>query len=222
MPRPMRTHLRIAVTLTFICVAAISTQVALGKKKDAKPAFLMEDRKRALHALNRLTFGPKPGDIDHVMSMGVDKWIDQQLHPEKIDDSAVEARLAPLRTLKMDTHEIVENFPPPQMIKAIAEGKQKMPSDPARKAVYEAQLARYDARKEKKEQSANTATTVDASAKPDVVSDEERDFRRQERMKVEQKSEALLDLPPDERIKEIAKLSPEEQHAGQYFQRPAR
>ena len=43
----------------------------------------------------------------------------------------------------MDTREIVENFPPPQVIKAIAEGKQSLPSDPAKRAVYEAQLERY-------------------------------------------------------------------------------
>jgi uncharacterized protein (DUF1800 family) len=113
----------------------------------------------------------------------------------------------------MDTHEIVENFPPPQMIKAIAEGKQKMPSDPERKAVYQAQLARYEARKDKKEQAANTtsATGDAATATPDTTTDEERDRKRQERLEMEQKSGSLLDLPPDERIKEIAKLSPEEQ-----------
>ena len=43
------------------------------------------------------------------------------------------------------------------------------------------------------------------------MTDEERARRREERMEIEQKSEALLDLPPEERIKEIAKLSPEEQ-----------
>ena len=46
----------------------------------------MDDQKRALHALNRLTFGPRPGDVERVTAIGVDKWIDQQLHPEKIDD----------------------------------------------------------------------------------------------------------------------------------------
>ena len=58
----------------------------------------MDEQKRALHALNRLTFGPRPGDVDRVTAMGVDKWIDQQLHPEKIDDRALDARLAPFRT----------------------------------------------------------------------------------------------------------------------------
>ena len=208
----MRLRLRIAVAVVAVTCAAVSTQIALGKKKDTKAAASqMDEHKRALHALNRLTFGPKPGDIDRVAAMGVDKWIDQQLHPEKIDDAAVEARLAPLRTLKMDTHEIVENFPPPQMIKAVADGKQKMPSDPARKAVYEAQLARYEARKEKKEQAGDTTATATTDGTKPEMTDEERDRRRQDRMQVEQKVEALLDLPPDERIKEIAKLSPEEQ-----------
>ena len=160
----MRLHTRIVVTtLVLTCAAAISTQVALGKKKDAKPASQLEDRKRAQQALNRLTFGARPGDIDHVLAIGVDQWIDQQLHPEKIDDAAVETRLAPLRTLKMNTHEIVENFPPPQMIKAIAEGKQRMPSDPDRKAVYEAQLARYEARKDKKAAGRQYSPTRDHS-----------------------------------------------------------
>ena len=36
--------------------------------------------------LNRLTFGAKPGDAAKVRSMGVDQWIDAQLHPDRIDD----------------------------------------------------------------------------------------------------------------------------------------
>ena len=104
----------------------------------------MDERKRALHALNRLTFGTRPGDADRVMSIGVDKWIELQLHPEKIDDKALDARLAPLRTLKMNTKELVQNFPPPPVIKAVAEGKQALPKDPEKRAVYESQLARYE------------------------------------------------------------------------------
>ena len=95
--------------------------------------------------------------------MGVDKWIDQQLHPDKIDDHALDARLAPFRTLRMDTRELVENFPPPQVIKAIAEGKQSMPSDPAKRAVYEAQLERYQEKKEQKQEAANTDPSATAA-----------------------------------------------------------
>src|SRR5207344_2003330 len=114
------------------------------KNKKDSAAVQMDEQKRALHALNRLAFGPRPGDVERVTAMGVDKWIDQQLHPGKIDDRALDARLEPFRTLRMYTREIVENFPPPAVIKAIADGKQSMPSDSARRAVYEAQLERYE------------------------------------------------------------------------------
>ena len=52
------------------------------------------ERQRAEHALNRLGFGAKPGDVERVVRTGVDRWIEQQLHPERIDDRAVEARVA--------------------------------------------------------------------------------------------------------------------------------
>src|SRR5205814_5102791 len=108
----------------------------------------MDESKRALHALNRLTFGPRPGDLEKVQAMGVNNWIEQQLHPDKIDDPAMESRLAPYRTLKMNTQEIVKNFPPPQLLKAAAEGKIPLPSDPQERAIYQAAIERYQQKKQ--------------------------------------------------------------------------
>ena len=48
------------------------------------------------HVLNRLTFGPRPAEVDKVRAMGLASWIDQQLHPERIDDAAAAALLPPL------------------------------------------------------------------------------------------------------------------------------
>jgi uncharacterized protein (DUF1800 family) len=183
----------------------ISAQLALGNKKDNPTSAVtqMDRQKRAVHALNRLTFGPRPGDVDHVMAIGVDKWIDQQLHPDKIDDSALDARLSPLRTLHMDTREIVENFPPEQMIRAVADGKQSLPSDPLKRAVYQAQLERYQDKEDRKQHT--------AVAGPDKVTDDDRAQRQQERAVANQKVEELLDMPPDQRMKAVLKMSPEEQ-----------
>ena len=100
----------------------------------AASAAPMEDDKRIVHALNRFTFGIRPGDVERVRAMGLDKWFDEQLHPEKIDDSALESRLAPFRTLKMSTREMVENFPPPQVLKAIENGRMSMPHDPGQES----------------------------------------------------------------------------------------
>ena len=123
MPSPVRRR-RLLVAAVLIAAAGITAQSALGRKKD-KPdaASPLDDQKRAVHALNRLTFGPRPGDVERVRQMGVDKWIDLQLHPEKINDSALDARLAAFRTLRMDTNQIIENFPPEQIIRQVADGK---------------------------------------------------------------------------------------------------
>ncbi len=120
-------------------------------KKDKLPAGA-DDQKRAVHALNRLAFGPRPGDVERVMTMGVDHWIDLQLRPEKISDGAIEAPLAPLRTLRMSAKELVEDFPDAQVIRAVKEGKRPMPSDPARRAIYQVQIARLEERQAKREQ----------------------------------------------------------------------
>src|SRR5689334_14946696 len=53
------------------------------------------------HVLNRLAFGPRPGDAQAVRAMGVDKWIALQLEPERIADTATERFLAQFKTLGM-------------------------------------------------------------------------------------------------------------------------
>jgi uncharacterized protein (DUF1800 family) len=122
----------------------------LAKKKDKTADSGPNEQKRAAQALNRLTFGPRPGDVQQVMAMGVDRWIDLQLHPERIPDDAVEARLAPFRTLHMSSKEIVEEFPDNQMIKQYKDGKKSMPSDPAKRAVIEVQIARLEEKQQQK------------------------------------------------------------------------
>ena len=89
MPLPSR---RIFLALTLLLVVCSATvQIALGNKNKQPALPELNEQKRALQALNRLTFGPRPGDVERVMAIGVDKWIDQQLHPEKIDDRALDA-----------------------------------------------------------------------------------------------------------------------------------
>lgn len=73
---------------------------------------LTEDE-ATLHALNRLAYGPRPGDLERVKQMGLEKWIDQQLHPERIDDSAVEARLQQYPAIGMSTEQLLARYPRP-------------------------------------------------------------------------------------------------------------
>jgi uncharacterized protein (DUF1800 family) len=159
-------HSKFAASLLCVSLACAAPQVLAGKKD--KTASIENDPKRALHALNRLTFGPRPGDVQQVMAMGVDRWIDLQLHPENIDDSALDARLQPLVTLRMSSREIAEDFPDQQEIKKVMDGKKPMPSDPVRRAIYQVQIARIEERKELQEQLSKTAQ---ASASPERPGD---------------------------------------------------
>src|SRR5579862_6134323 len=105
------------MSLLFLCLACSAPLLLARKKVEEGPG--ADQPRRALHALNRLTFGPRPGDVQQVMAMGVDRWIDLQLHPEKIDDSALTSRLEPLRTLHMSAKEIAEEFPDSQMVRQV-------------------------------------------------------------------------------------------------------
>ena len=69
--------------------------------------------RQILHALNRLTYGPRPGDVERVRAVGLSAWIDRQLRPRTIDDSATERALADLTTLRMPIAELLREFPRP-------------------------------------------------------------------------------------------------------------
>ena len=192
--------------LALLLILGLSACVLVAAKK--KPPVSHEDeQKRALHALNRLSFGPRPGEVDRVAAMGVDKWIDQQLHPDKIDDHAVEARLAGFTTLRMDTRQMIEKFPPPQVVKQVAEGKQGMPRDAKERAIYESQVDAYRDKQEKKQakgdQDPNNPNSNDANA-------DQKAAQREARMEADAKAQELLDMPPDERFQAILQMPPEE------------
>jgi uncharacterized protein (DUF1800 family) len=67
-----------------------------------------------LHALNRLAYGPRPGDVERVKQMGLAKWIDQQFTPNSMDDKALEARLENLPTLRMNAATLIVDYPQPK------------------------------------------------------------------------------------------------------------
>ena len=229
----LRRRPTLILTLFFFVIAGVGA-LAYSKKKQTTST-QMDESKRALHALQRLTFGPRPGEVQRMTAMGVDKWIDLQLHPDKIADSNLDGRLAPFRTLRMNTREMVENFPPQPLIKAVMEGRQPMPSDPVKRAVYQAQIDRLEEKRERKQETtsnpasqpgANSTTEPSVSDQPATpansdastagqssAKDEQQAKRREERLYADQKAQELLDLPPDERMKQVLKLPAEEQRA---------
>ena len=107
----------------------------------------LDREKKVVHALDRLTFGPRPGDYAEVKRLGLQKWIDRQLHPERIPENPLlESKLAPLESLRMSPEEVARHYPPPQMVKAIADGRQPMPDDPILRTSLTRLVARYKAK----------------------------------------------------------------------------
>jgi uncharacterized protein (DUF1800 family) len=99
------------VSMGLVLISGRSTLAAdtLTSVQPASSAELTEQQK-IVHVLNRLGYGPRPGDVERVRQIGVDAYIRQQLHPETIDDSAVEHALEPLDSLKMSSNQLLEDY----------------------------------------------------------------------------------------------------------------
>ena len=105
---------------------------------------------RVLHALNRLTFGPRAGDLAAVRAIGLDRWFEQQLHPDSIDDSALEQRLAAYPAMRMSQTEMMRRYPSPLVIRAMVKQNLPLPADPVEHAIYADQIAFYKMKEEAK------------------------------------------------------------------------
>ncbi|HXN46394.1 MAG TPA: DUF1800 family protein, partial [Bryobacteraceae bacterium] len=99
-------------------------------------------------ALNRLAFGPRPGDLTRIRSMGLKKWLDLQLNPARIAENPVLVeKLKALDTLAMPADELVLDYPPPQIVRQMADGKVPFPSDPERRRLIQLLAGRMDKEK---------------------------------------------------------------------------
>lgn len=74
----------------------------------------------AAHLLSRFTFGAKPGDIDRVVSMGLENWWQEQLNG-KLKDDFLDQKLEDYKTLRLSNKEIINQYPPNAIIKKMAE-----------------------------------------------------------------------------------------------------
>jgi uncharacterized protein (DUF1800 family) len=115
------------VALLFTSLAAVSGQ-SMKAKQTAKAGKLTEEQ-RILHVLNRLGFGARPGDVERVKAIGLDKYIEQQLNPEKIDDAASEAKLQNLTALRMTSTELYEKYPQPGQLLRVLQQRGALPPD---------------------------------------------------------------------------------------------
>jgi uncharacterized protein (DUF1800 family) len=105
----------VAATLVGVAPFSLSSQQS-GAKTPAKSVIARSDVRelpadqQIIQALNRLTFGAKPGDILKVRAIGLDKWIDQQLQPDKINDDAMNSFVRSYSALDENQNDLLKQY----------------------------------------------------------------------------------------------------------------
>src|SRR6267378_7293114 len=100
----MRIPLSIATTLT------LATALAAQMPPPAPPAAALTARDSAFHALNRLAYGPRPGEVDSVARFGVMRWIDRQLDPRHIDNPVLAERERQFQLLDLSREDLARLY----------------------------------------------------------------------------------------------------------------
>ncbi len=114
----------IAVMLTATLAVGVS-----GQQKQKPQAVRLTEEQRILHVLNRLGFGARPGDVERVRAMGIERYIALQLDPAKISDAVAEEKVKDLRTLSMTTAQLYEKYPQPGQLLRQLQRRGELPSD---------------------------------------------------------------------------------------------
>jgi len=200
-----------------LCNPGLGAQAAASSASGTK----IDTDQRILHVLNRFTFGATPGEMAAVRKVGIDAWFEQQLHPSSIPDRDVDARLAEFPALRLPVPTLLERFPSGAMIRQTANGKLAEPRDPYLSAIYNRHIDLYEEKQAKKaDEKPKMATDTDMATIGIVAG------QAQGQLPLNQKGKARLDkgrpayaellvkttlaLPPDERVKRILTMQPEE------------
>lgn len=101
---------------SILPLVLVSSVAVLCSEKLSAQQLELTDPQKVIHVLNRLGYGPRPGDIEKVKAMGIEAYIEMQLHPERIADPVTDSKLAWFPTLKMGFGELVEAYKPEALI----------------------------------------------------------------------------------------------------------
>jgi uncharacterized protein (DUF1800 family) len=120
----------------------------VANQRQLKATNQLHGDQKILHALNRFTFGPRPGDLEQVRAIGLDKWFDRQLHPATLGEMDLDTRLAQFPAMQAQPEDLLRRFPTNAVINQTTDGKLPMPASPVLRTVYEAQKFRLQVKKQ--------------------------------------------------------------------------
>ncbi|MHB1021060.1 MAG: DUF1800 domain-containing protein [Acidobacteriaceae bacterium] len=185
--------------------------------KHASPATVpaqdeLQGDERILHVLNRLTFGPRPGDLQAIKAMGLQKWMDQQLHPQGIEDAELQQKLSLYPAMQLKLQQLVYRFPSPPLIRQATDGLVPIPSNPYERAIYVDQIARYRARLATKQEAgpggnAAASRAMNASLPGDTVSP---GSPAMQQLYADLDATEVINLPPNQRMVRLIAMQPDQ------------
>jgi len=112
----------------------------------------LQGDERILQALNRFTFGPRPGDVEAVRAMGLERWFTQQLHPQTIPNTDLQTRLAQFPAMQLTLPDLLNRLPSGPVLRQAAQGKFPVPATGTEHKVWANELARFQLRQEERKQ----------------------------------------------------------------------
>jgi len=163
---------------------------------------------RAQQMLNRFTFGPRPGEVQAVAAMGAQKWFEQQLHPDMINDKALDKRIAnDYPALALTPAQLIADFPSARNIDYVLQGKQPYPSDPIEAGLYEMLAFKRNAEMAHKDANGNDVPP------PVLTNDQLAQKKVADQATAARVAGALFVLPKQQRMPALVKMPVEDRIA---------
>lgn len=212
---------------------APSGSPAFRPPRSSRPAYSsikIQGDQRILHALNRFTFGPRPGDLDAVRSIGLDRWFNEQLHPAKLDEIALEASLADYPAMQWNSEDLLRRLPSNAVIRQAINGKIPIPDRGILHAVYVDQVFRLTQKQQEKQNKADPApadASMNGDAPTKTMDSLASDVDKSEPAKMDSPIlrapdplaadpdllDKVLALPPQQRVAHLVSMQPAEADA---------
>ncbi len=176
---------------------------------------------RYMLVLDRFTYGPRPGDLQRMRELGLNGWFQQQMNPSKIDDSALDARLASYPAMTLPLEKLMELYPNRDMVRESLNGKVGVPGGAAAHAIYADQQARYKAeQKAKKDNDKPEPPVLKRSPAEMLALSPDKRFKALCKLSLPQLGELRKEMTPDQRTALVADLTPQQREALAAFNGP--
>ncbi|MGI4827265.1 MAG: DUF1800 domain-containing protein [Janthinobacterium lividum] len=211
-----------AVNTGLLCVSVLlpgkplAAQPEISKRhtRNASKSSKLRSEVKTLQALNRLTFGPKAGDIAEINRVGLEAWFQRQLHPEQIPEIALNQQLAHFPAMQLSQEELIDRFPTPEMLRRYSQGGLTVPDKDVERAIYADAALKYEQKLTAKKDVQNSVTPDPSGLKTNIegnrISGNSTSASISNNGSSSTMKNTVFSLPPAARMQRLVAMSPQE------------